>query len=263
MYKMPIPKKNTETIKEKRARQEKYFSWYPGHIAKAEQELREKFIPLVDIIIELVDSRVPLSGRYNDRSLFRNKPIITIYTKGDLSNLRDFMGNELIIDSRNKRWRSKLSSLIKKVGQPIMDKVAKQGRKRNLRIGICGFPNVGKSTFMNSLLDTRKKVKTGNKPGVTRQMQFIAGDDFDLLDTPGICPIRIEHEQAFKLAVCNLLPDKLFDDTKLAKQLLTVLQEKLGVQYNLTCEKSAHLLIKKFKAGDYKLVLDSLEKKQD
>lgn len=255
---MPVPKKNTETIKEKRARQEKYFSWYPGHIAKAEQELRDKFIPLVDIVIELVDSRVPVSGRYNDRSIFRNKPVITLFTKGDLSNLSDFAVEGLIIDSRSKRWRSKLASLIKKTGKPVLEKIEKQGRKRNLRIGICGFPNVGKSTFMNSLLDTRKKVKTGNKPGVTRQMQFIEGNEFDLLDTPGICPIRIEHEQAFKLAVCNLLPDKLFDNVKLAKQLLPILEEKLGVQYNLTCEKSANLLIKKFKAGDYKLILDTL-----
>lgn len=234
-----------------------YFSWYPGHIAKAEKELRTKWIPLLDVVIELVDARVPISGQYQQRDLFRNKPIITVYTKGDLSNFTD--NESLIIDARSRsKWKQSLHRTIQKHSTEVQAKLKSQGRNRKLRLGVCGLPNVGKSTFLNTFRGQGKKAKTGNLPGVTRQMQFITGQDYDMLDSPGICPVKLPKAEAYKLMLCQLLPDKLFDTIEVAQKLHSLLLDK-GMsppKHIPTTESEALLLIKLFRQGQYRISLD-------
>lgn len=235
------------------------FSWYPGHIKAAEEELKKKWLPLIDLIIEVVDARVPISGIYPKRELWLGKSIINVFSKKDLTDLKTTLSlinkPSLVVDARlPHEWKKKLIDLIKKTSLPIKHKLQAQGRKRNLRIGICGLPNVGKSTFLNSLGGLGKKAKTGDKPGITRQMQFIQSPEFDLLDTPGIMPHSLEQEVSYKLAVCGLLPDKLFDKEDLKNYLLENYPQIKAADH---IEQSAELLIKRFQEGKLgKICLD-------
>lgn len=247
----------------------KRFSWYPGHIKAAEDELKNKWLPLLDLVVELVDSRVPISGKYPNQGLWKSKKIISVYTKKDLSGLV-LPSNQvgLVLNAHLPHiWRQKLVSLILAHSTDILEKLKKQGRKRNLRIGVCGLPNVGKSTFLNSLGASTKKAKTGDKPGVTRQVQWINCKDFDLLDTPGLMPLAVDQETAYKLALCNLLPEKLFDKLTLAEKLFALLEEidpELLAETKLADlqkdEKKAYLFIRKFQEGKLgKIYLDSFK----
>ncbi len=245
------------------------ISWYPGHIKAAEDELKKKWLPLLDLVIELVDARIPQSGKYPHwPHLCKSKPIITVLTKADLVSSKDFSERAdskqiLLIDSRKPHlWRNKLIKQIKDESTKVFDRLSVQGRKRNLRVGVCGLPNVGKSTFLNSFLGIGKKAKTGNKPGVTKHMQWITGKHgFDLLDTPGLMAYSVEMETSIKLGICGLLPEKLFDQSLLVQTLITILQEKykykLPVEYaefadpeiGFVNERKVNLFINQFREG--------------
>ncbi len=236
----------------------KNFSWYPGHIKAAEEVLQKKWLPLLDMVIELVDSRVPITGKYPDTKLWKNKLILTVFTKADLTDKKAFPSElrPLIINSHKPHeWRNKLANLVSKTAKPILDKLSEKGRKRNLRIGVCGLPNVGKSTFLNSLSGLGKKAKTGDKPGITRQMQWIPSPQFDMLDTPGVIPFALDHEMAFKLAICGLLPEKLFDRDELSEYLQKIMQENYElsgldfVQKKEQLLQDSELLLKHFQQG--------------
>jgi ribosome biogenesis GTPase A len=238
------------------------FSWYPGHIKKAEEELRSKWLPLIDLVIEVVDGRVPISGIYPHRDIWQAKKVIRVFSKKDLVPSHPYFkqSNFLLIDARLPHlWQRKLNNIIKANAEAVNQKLHAQGRHRNLRIGVCGLPNVGKSTFLNSLGGLGKKAKTGDKPGITRQMQFIRGAEFDLLDTPGIMPHSLETAISRKLALCGLLPAKLFDPAELAFYLQEVVPKIKTADQARKCE-SAESLIKAFQAGKLgKFFLDSLE----
>ena len=237
------------------------FSWYPGHIKKAEEELKTKWLPLIDLVLEVVDSRVPVSGIYPDRSIWNNKKVIQIFSKKDLIKPHPYFrqSNFLLVDTRLPHfWKRKLESLIDSQVQEIKQKLDKQGRRRKLRIGVCGLPNVGKSTFLNSLAGLGKKTKTGNRPGITKQMQLIRSPNFDLLDTPGMMPHSLDLETSYKLALCGLLPSKLFAVEELAiylQQLTVNLQDKWTQTY-----ESSEFLVKAFQEGKLgKFYLDCLD----
>jgi ribosome biogenesis GTPase A len=242
-------------------------SWYPGHIKTAEDQLKSKWLPLLDLVLELIDGRVPISGRYPDDKIWGNKLVLPLYTKKDLTDTNIFPKDSLLVDSRfPHQWKNKLISAIKKAAQPVFKKLESQGRKRKLRIGICGLPNVGKSTFLNSLGGIGKKAKTGNLPGITKQMQWItSAADFDLLDTPGIIPFSVVQPTAFKLALCSLMPAKLFEQEAMANFLSEYLQENYPVYWAaFKQEEGSHhdadLLIKNFRSGKLgKICLDRFE----
>ena len=237
-----------------------YFSWYPGHIAKAENLLKTHWLSLTDLVIELIDSRVYKSSEYQDRNLFKNKIIIKVYTKGDLCNLSQLEPDFIVIDSRDpERWKRKLNSRIKQESQVISEKLKEKGRNRKLRLGVMGMPNVGKSTFLNSFFGKAgKKAKTGNLPGVTRQVQFVEGKDFDFLDTPGICPVKILRQDAVKLALCNLIPEKLFAQEELSESLYKILESRIPEFKNNLKNNNYNfkLILEKFRNGAYNLCLD-------
>ena len=231
----------TETQTDNSADKVKKFSWYPGHIKLAEQELKNKWLNLLDIVIELIDGRVPISGQYPNREFWGNKKIIQVFTHSDIAD-KDFLKKHFVN-----------TLLIKDNSLEIKEKLQNQGRRRKIRLGVCGLPNVGKSTFLNSLLKSGKKAQTGNQPGITRRMQCVEGADFDLLDSPGIMPLSVEFEIAYKLALCNLLPQKLFDLELLKDKLLIFLATNYPdihpKAYDLSLRMKAESFVKYFQDG--------------
>ena len=170
----------------------KQIQWFPGHMAKARREISEK-MKLIDIVIELVDARAPLSSKnpmFNE--ICNNKPRLIVMTKKDLADskatskwIEYFKGKGIYAICVNLKNFNEYQLVID-VCKEIL-KEAKRGLKpRAMRAMVLGIPNVGKSTFINRLAK-RKATVTGNRPGVTKAQQIIRVDkDFELFDTPGV-----------------------------------------------------------------------------
>lgn len=230
------------------------FNWYPGHIAKAERELKEK-IKLIDVIIELRDARAPYATAHRElKSWAGIKPIILVINKSDLvasEALKAFEAKQSsaqppVIASEAKQPSSyeqvfftnskttKVQDIVKaliKLSKPIREKFEAKGvRSRPIRVMVVGYPNTGKSTLINKLSQS-KKAKVENKPGVTRSQQWIdlkaeKNLDIKLLDTPGIIPPKFySDDQALKLAWISSLGDKAYDPALVAKAGIDLLEQ--------------------------------------
>ncbi len=214
------------------------YQWYPGHMTKARRMMQEN-LKLVDLIIEIIDSRVPLSSRNPDIDAMANgKSRILIMGKADLADpvkLDQFkkyfeaQGFTVIaIDSREKKATNQIRAGIEKACRAKIERDRKRGIKnRPLRAMICGIPNVGKSTFINSLAG-RASAKTGNKPGVTKGKQWITLKlgtmTLELLDTPGILWPKFEDQVVgVKLAIAGSIREEILDEEDLAMRLLRYL----------------------------------------
>lgn len=175
----------------------KQIQWFPGHMAKARREIGEK-IKLIDIVVELVDARAPLSSKnpmFNE--ICNNKPRLIVMTKKDLANPQatakwiDYFKNigmhAICVNLKNFNEYQLVIEVCKDILKEKMEREAKRGLKpRAMRAMVLGIPNVGKSTFINRLAK-RKATVTGNRPGVTKAQQIIRVDkDFELFDTPGV-----------------------------------------------------------------------------
>lgn len=175
----------------------KQIQWFPGHMAKARREIGEK-IKLIDIVVELVDARAPLSSKnpmFNE--ICNNKPRLIVMTKKDLANPQatakwiDYFKNKgmhaICVNLKNFNEYQLVIEVCKDILKEKMEREAKRGLKpRAMRAMVLGIPNVGKSTFINRLAK-RKATVTGNRPGVTKAQQIIRVDkDFELFDTPGV-----------------------------------------------------------------------------
>lgn len=182
------------------------IQWYPGHMAKAEREIEGK-MKLIDIVIELVDARAPYSSKNTtfDR-LIKNKPRLLVMTKKDLaddaitakwSQYFEKQGyGVMVANMKNFNEYKKIIAKCRLILKDKMDKEAARGLKpRAIRAMVIGVPNVGKSTFINSLAK-RKAAVTGNRPGVTKAQQIIRVEkDFELFDTPGVLAPRYNDEE--------------------------------------------------------------------
>ena len=212
------------------------YQWYPGHMTKAIRQMRED-IKLVDLVIELLDARIPLSSRNPDiDSLGHNKSRLVILNKSDLAD-----------DTQNALWDkyfkdkgytvlkvdSRVNSLAKMVDRAIVEACKekieankKKGINRPIRAMVVGIPNVGKSTFINSYAK-RSVAKTGNKPGVTKGKQWIKiGKNLELLDTPGILWPKFDDEQiGLNLALVGSMNDNNLDAAELAFQFIKMTRE--------------------------------------
>lgn len=212
------------------------YQWYPGHMTKAIRQMRED-IKLVDLVIELLDARIPLSSRNPDiDNLGQNKARLVILNKSDLAD-----------ESQNNLWDkffkdkgytvlkvdSRVNSLAKTVDKAIevacKDKIEankKKGINRPIRAMVVGIPNVGKSTFINSYAK-RSVAKTGNKPGVTKGKQWIKiGKKLELLDTPGILWPKFDDEQiGLNLALVGSMNDNNLDAAELAFQFIKMTRD--------------------------------------
>lgn len=227
-----------------------HIHWYPGHIAKAERKLKEK-INLVDVVIEVLDARIPLSSCYNNiKSLLGEKPRLILLNKADLADeyeLKNWIKTieekfdcpVLTSDAKNSKDLSKIVNKAVELSEPRIQKLMEKGLlRRSARVMVVGMPNVGKSSIINKLTKT-SKTKIGAKAGVTRQQQWVrVNPKLDLLDTPGIIPMKQEDQKrAQKLAFVNSVSENAYENEAIAKELLKTLNDKYGtkvkVHYNL------------------------------
>lgn len=215
-----------------------HINWYPGHIAKAERQLKEQ-INLVDVVIEILDARIPLSSRYpNIEQLVGQKPRLILLNKADTCDLevtkkwQDTIKKEtnfpvLLTCAHNNKDLNIIISKAIELAEPAIQKLMNKGLlRRPARAMIVGMPNVGKSSIINKLIK-KQKTKTGAKAGVTRQQQWVRiNPKLDFLDTPGIIPLKLEdQEKATKLAFVSGVSENAYDTQEVAKDLLAILQK--------------------------------------
>ncbi len=229
--------------------------WYPGHMTKAKRQMQED-IKLIDLIIELVDARVPLSSRNPDiDELGKNKSRLIILNKADLADDRQnekwkkFFEEKgffvVKIDSRSKAGMKAIHNVIQEACKEKIERDRKRGIKnRPIRAMVVGIPNVGKSTFINSFAG-RACAKTGNKPGVTKGKQWIRlNKGVELLDTPGILWPKFEDQQVgMRLAFVGSIKDDILNMEELALELIEYLrtnyQGLLADRYQISEEGTA------------------------
>ncbi len=213
------------------------INWYPGHIAKAERELKEK-LSLVDVVVEVIDARIPLSSKYiGVEKLIGSKPHVIVMNKSDLADLTEskkwktFLGENasiLLTSANSNKDISNIISTVIDAGKETIARLTAKGLlPRPVRVMIIGLPNVGKSSIINKLIG-KKKAKTGAKAGITRQQQWVRiNPRVELLDTPGIIPMKLENQDAaYKLAMVNSVGEATYDIVEVAKVLIELLKAK-------------------------------------
>ena len=213
------------------------IQWYPGHMTKAKRMMQED-MKLIDIVIELLDARVPLSSRNPDiDTLANNKYRLVLLNKCDLADRNItaawenyFKEKGILVVTINARDGQGMKSITAKIQEACKEKIERDRKRgilnRPIRAMIVGIPNVGKSTFINSY--ARKAcTKVGNKPGVTKGKQWIKiNKNVELLDTPGILWPKFEDESVGEhLAYIGSINDEILQKTELACDLITFLTE--------------------------------------
>lgn len=226
------------------------INWYPGHMTKA-RRMMEEDIKLVDLVIEIVDARIPLSSRNPDiDKLAKNKARIVLLNKSDLAD--DTVTDEWITYFKDKGFYClKLNSRLNVSNRAVNNLItaacsakierdrARGIKNRSIKAMIVGIPNVGKSTFINSFTG-RKSAKTGNKPGVTKGKQWIRiNGSVELLDTPGILWPKIEDRNVGeRLAMIGSINDQILNIEELALETIKFLkksyQPQLYSRYDIT-----------------------------
>ena len=215
------------------------FQWYPGHMTKARRQMLED-IKLIDIVIELVDARIPISSRTPDiDELGKNKYRLILLNKYDLADKAKsdawteyFKSKGFFVvglDARTKNAMKQVTAVIMEACKEKIERDRKRGIKnRPVRAMVVGIPNVGKSTFINSYAG-KAVTKTGNKPGVTKGKQWIRpNNQVELLDTPGILWPKFEDQTVgLKLALIGSIKDEILNVDELAIELIKI----LTVQY--------------------------------
>ncbi len=215
-----------------------HIHWYPGHIAKAEKKLKEQ-VNVVDVVIEVLDARIPESSTYPDiEKLLKDKPRLILMNKSDLAEpeqtkkwqvaIKEKTGCTVIATSANdNKDLSKIINKVVELGQPKIIALVKKGLlPRAVRVMVVGMPNVGKSSIINKLIK-KTKTKTGAKAGVTRDQQWVRiNPKVDLLDTPGIIPLKQEDQnKAYKLAFVDSIGENAYDVEAVAEIFIKNVEE--------------------------------------
>ncbi|MBS6955540.1 MAG: ribosome biogenesis GTPase YlqF [Enterocloster asparagiformis] len=214
------------------------IQWYPGHMTKAKRAMKED-LKLIDLVIELVDARVPLSSRNPDiDDLGAGKARIVLLNKADLADeglnrrwaqwFTDRGMHVVKIDARNKGTLKQIQAVVQEACKEKIERDRKRGiLNRPIRAMVVGIPNVGKSTFINSFAG-KACAKTGNKPGVTKGNQWIRlNKTLELLDTPGILWPKFEDQQVgLKLALIGSINDEILNRDELALELVSFLNSQ-------------------------------------
>ena len=208
-------------------------------------------LKLIDVIIEILDARIPLASQNPDiKQITANKKKIVVLNKSDLADEKEtkkwieYFKNQGIIaiptDSNLGKGTKETLKAVQNLMQEEMEKVASKGRiNKNIRIMICGIPNVGKSSFINRMIN-KKSAEVGNRPGVTKQKQWLRiSSNIELLDTPGVLWPKFEsHDVELKLAYTGSIKDELINKDEIAYNLIKYLKNnnknELFAIYKLT-----------------------------
>ena len=215
-----------------------HIHWYPGHIAKAERQLKEK-LNLVDVVIEVRDARIPLSSSYtNIEKLLGEKPRLLLLNKADLVDREELKAwikylkeitqcPVIVTDAKGAKDLALVVKSAVDLAEPkIQALMAKGLLRRAARAMVVGMPNVGKSSVINKLTKS-SKTKIGSKAGVTRQQQWVRiNPKLELLDTPGIIPTKQDDQlQAVKLAFVSSVSENAYSPEPVAQSLLDLLSK--------------------------------------
>ena len=212
------------------------YQWYPGHMTKAKRMMQED-IKLIDLVIEIIDARVPLSSRNPDiDELGKNKARLIILNKSDLADEKKndawaawFQEKGCFTEKVNARSGTGMKKIQDTIQEACKEKIERDRKRgimnRPVRAMVVGIPNAGKSTFINTLAG-KACAKTGNKPGVTKGKQWIRlNKNIELLDTPGILWPKFEDQLVgLKLAVVGSIKDELLQSEELAMWLIGYLR---------------------------------------
>ena len=226
------------------------INWYPGHMAKTKREISEK-LDLIDVVFEVIDARIPYSSKNKDiDKMIKNKKRVLIMTKIDMCDIintnkwikyYEEKGIKVIpVDLINKKNISEIFKVTEEVNKELNDKRKEKGLKeRKVRILILGIPNVGKSTLINTLVG-KKATNVGNKPGITRHLEWIRiNKDIELLDTPGILWPKLDDDAiAHNLAAMTAIKEEILDTEDIAiyiiNTMLKLYKDSIVNRYNLT-----------------------------
>lgn len=213
------------------------IQWYPGHMAKAIREIDEK-IKLVDVVTVLLDARIPLSS-FNPllKEKIKNKPVLYLLTKKDMANpeltkkwLAYYQTQNTKALAINSKDYKNIKMVVKELETMMEEKRAKDTKRglkaRPIRTMVVGIPNVGKSTFINALVN-KKVTNVGDKPGITKSQQWIRiHDSLELIDTPGVLWPKFEDERiGYRLAIIGSIRDEILKITDIAIYALEYLKE--------------------------------------
>lgn len=237
------------------------YQWYPGHMTKAKRMMQEN-IKLIDLIIELVDARIPMSSRNPDiDELGKGKSRIILLNKSDLADARlnqewesFFKEKGYFVQQLNAKTGAGIKNIQALVQESCKEKIERDRKRgiinRPVRAMVVGIPNVGKSTFINSFAG-KACAKTGNKPGVTKGKQWIRlNKNLELLDTPGILWSKFEDQKiGERLALIGSINDEILHVDELAVALIRNLKNSyldlLEKRYDITIDEDAYDTLKK------------------
>ncbi len=237
------------------------YQWYPGHMTKAKRMMQEN-IKLIDLIIELVDARIPMSSRNPDiDELGKGKSRIILLNKSDLADARlnqewesFFKEKGYFVQQLNAKTGAGIKNIQALVQESCKEKIERDRKRgiinRPVRAMVVGIPNVGKSTFINSFAG-KACAKTGNKPGVTKGKQWIRlNKNLELLDTPGILWPKFEDQKIGEhLALIGSINDEILHVDELAVALIRNLKNSyldlLEKRYDITIDEDAYDTLKR------------------
>jgi len=225
------------------------INWYPGHMAKAKRLIKEQ-LNYIDVVYEVIDARMPYSSKMQDiDELLQNKPRVLVITKMDLCDkvetekwIKYYEQQGYIVVPLDLEHTSNLKPLLKAteeiVKESVQKRIEKGMLKRRTRILVIGIPNAGKSTLINRLVG-KKAVDTGNRPGITKQVNWIRiNEDLELLDTPGILWPKLDQEKvAFNLASLTAIREEILPLFQVIEYILNTLYkhypEQLKERYGI------------------------------
>ena len=225
------------------------INWFPGHMAKTRRQITED-LKMIDVVIELLDARIPISSQNPEiRQIIGNNKKVIVLNKSDLADESDNKkwvskfqqeGNTVVLtDSNSGRGTQEVVRQVQKIMEEELNRYAEKGRKgRKIRTMIVGIPNVGKSSFINRIAN-KNSAKIGNKPGVTKDKQWIrVNENIELLDTPGVLWPKFESEKvALNLAFTGTIKEEILDSVEIAYQLTKFLlnnyRENIIERYSL------------------------------
>ena len=237
MYQKREMRKNKKMNENTKSLPSTSINWFPGHMAKTRRQIAED-LKMIDVVVEILDARIPMSSQNPDiRQITQNKKKIIVLNKYDLSDKNkterwiEYLtkkGQKVVLaDSLTGKGVNETVRQIQKVMEEDIQKMADKGRiGRKIRTMIVGIPNVGKSSFINRI-SKKTSAEVGNKPGVTKQKQWIRiNEKIELLDTPGVLWPKFENEKvAMNLAITGTIKDDILDLVEVAYTLTKFMLE--------------------------------------